>query len=63
MKQTINQKRPKYQERLNVIKLEIDYELMSLYDALRTKDETSKEDSIRRLQQLRNDLSKMSYLK
>ena len=48
----------KRQEKLVVTKLEIDYELMSLYEAIISADDDKKLESIRKLKRLQKDLNR-----
>lgn len=44
------------EKRLPILKMEIDYELVTLYDALTNHDQKQIENSIRKLEQLRKEL-------
>ncbi|WP_243290848.1 hypothetical protein [Bacillus sp. FJAT-47783] len=56
MKQVIrgNQKYDK-QNRLNVVRLELDYELATLFDAMNEKNVEKKKECIKKLERLRNE--------
>ncbi|SEB11482.1 hypothetical protein SAMN05421743_11773 [Thalassobacillus cyri] len=49
-------RRREAEERLPVIRLEIDYELMTLYDAMMEEDEEQIANSKQRLNELRTEL-------
>lgn len=49
-------RRREAEERLPVIRLEIDYELMTLYDAMMEEDEEQIDNSKQRLNELRTEL-------
>lgn len=44
------------EERIPVLRLELDYELATLYEAMKEKDELKKSQSLKRLCQLRREL-------
>ncbi|MCH1623935.1 hypothetical protein [Fredinandcohnia quinoae] len=57
MKQVINVlKRKDGEKRLAVIRLEVDYELATLYDAIIENDETKKTECIQKLEKLRQEM-------
>ena len=43
-------------EYINVLKLELDYELLSLFDAMQQNDDSQKEKSKKRLQEIHVEL-------
>lgn len=45
----------KAQKRLNVLKLELDYELATLFEAMNENDEQKKNDCIKKLEKLRSE--------
>jgi hypothetical protein len=49
--------RQKYEakKRLTVVKLELDYELATLFEAMKENDEQKKKECIRKLEKLRNE--------
>lgn len=47
-------------ERLPVVRMEIDYELMMLHEAMKVDDEEQKEQSKDRLEKLRNELLQLN---
>jgi len=47
-------------ERLPVVRMEIDYELMMLHEAMQQENEEQKEQSINRLEKLRNELLQLN---
>lgn len=49
-----NQKFDK-QKRMNVVRLELDYELATLFDAMEEKNEEKKKQCIKKLEKLRNE--------
>lgn len=57
MKQVMNVlKRKDGEKRLAVIRLEVDYELATLYDAIIENDETKKKECMRKLEKLRQEM-------
>lgn len=44
------------EERIPVLRLELDYELALLYEAIKEKNERKKSQSVKRLNQLRQEL-------
>ncbi|MCM3732320.1 hypothetical protein M3196_11675 [Fictibacillus nanhaiensis] len=60
MKQVMNTlKRTDAERRIPVLKLEIDYELVTLFDALKSKDQKQINDSKRKLERLRLELVRL----
>jgi hypothetical protein len=60
MKQVMNTlKRTDAERRIPVLKLEIDYELATLFDALKLKDQKQINDSKRKLEKLRLELVRL----
>jgi hypothetical protein len=60
MKQVMNTlKRTDAERRIPVLKLEIDYELATLFDALKSKDQKQINDSKRKLERLRLELVRL----
>jgi hypothetical protein len=60
MKQVMNTlKRTDAERRIPVLKLEIDYELATLFDALKLKDQKQINDSKRKLERLRLELVRL----
>ncbi|MBY6036246.1 hypothetical protein KUV80_06260 [Fictibacillus nanhaiensis] len=60
MKQVMNTlKRTDAERRIPVLKLEIDYELATLFDALKAKDQKQINDSKRKLERLRLELVRL----
>ncbi|MFT4416063.1 hypothetical protein ACLM5H_19560 [Fredinandcohnia humi] len=60
MKQVINAlKRIDGEKRLAVLRLEVDYELATLYDAMIENDETKKAECKQKLEKLRQELFKL----
>lgn len=47
-------------ERLPVVRMEIDYELLTLHEAITNKDETQKQQSIEKLEKLRKELLQLN---
>ncbi|QHE52045.1 hypothetical protein [Pontibacillus sp. HMF3514] len=47
-------------ERLPVVRMEIDYELMMLHEAMKNEDEEQKAQSKERLEKLRNELLQLN---
>jgi len=47
-------------ERLPVVRMEIDYELLMLHEAMQTEDEEQQERSKERLEKLRNELLQLN---
>ncbi|WP_240375049.1 hypothetical protein [Bacillus piscicola] len=56
--QTLNQKG--IEKRLSVVRMEIDYELVSLHDAMLAEDLTEKNRCKRRLKKLRNEWNRLT---
>ncbi|SFD83401.1 hypothetical protein SAMN05216238_104304 [Lentibacillus persicus] len=62
MKYVIEDLRKKQEmETLPVVRMEIDYELMTLYDAMQANDKVETIKSKERLKQLRSRLMKLEY--
>ncbi|KZE63359.1 hypothetical protein AWM68_15190 [Fictibacillus phosphorivorans] len=60
MKQVMNTlKRTDAERRIPVLKLEIDYELATLFDALKLKDQKQINESKRKLERLRLELVRL----
>ncbi|MFS0861330.1 hypothetical protein [Fredinandcohnia sp. 179-A 10B2 NHS] len=60
MKQVINTfKRKDGEKRLAVLRLEVDYELATLYDAMIENDEMKKNECKQKLEKLRQELFKL----
>ncbi|WP_010282806.1 hypothetical protein [Bacillus timonensis] len=60
MKQVINDlKRKDGEKRLAVLRMEVDYELATLYDAMIEKDEMKKEECKKKLQKLSQEMIKL----
>ncbi|SDL78335.1 hypothetical protein [Sediminibacillus halophilus] len=53
-------KKREAEEKLPVIKLEIDYELITLYDAMKDNDQRAMEISKQRLNELRREMLALS---
>ncbi|BAH44869.1 conserved hypothetical protein [Brevibacillus brevis NBRC 100599] len=49
-------KRRDSEERIPVLRLELDYELATLYDAMQAKDQSQMKHSTERLKQLRREM-------
>ncbi|WP_026771408.1 hypothetical protein [Sediminibacillus sp. JSM 1682029] len=49
-------KKREAEEKLPAIKLEIDYELITLYDAMKSEDEKAMDNSKQRLNELRREM-------
>jgi len=47
-------------ERLPIVRMEIDYELMMLHEAMKNEDEEQKAQSKERLEKLRNELLQLN---
>lgn len=64
MKQVMNAYRKKSsdKQRLAVLRLELNYELAVLFDALQTENEELKNKSKRKLERIREELIKMEAL-
>ncbi|PLR79220.1 hypothetical protein CU633_01560 [Bacillus sp. V3-13] len=64
MKQLINSTRKKgvEQERTAVLKMEMDYELAILYDAINEKNETKKTECKQKLEHIRQELLRLKAL-
>ncbi|KGX85105.1 hypothetical protein [Pontibacillus marinus] len=61
MKRVIDALREKeVMERLPVVRMEIDYELMMLHEAMKNEDEDQKVQSKERLEKLRNELLQLN---
>ncbi|AXF57877.1 hypothetical protein [Salicibibacter kimchii] len=52
-------KRTDAEERIPVLRLEIDYELVTLHDAMKGNDEEGKNQTKQRLKQLRQELIRL----
>ncbi|THE11152.1 hypothetical protein E1I69_16040 [Bacillus timonensis] len=60
MKQVINDlKRKDGEKRLAVLRLEVDYELATLYDAMIENDEVKKAECKKKLQKLSKEITKL----
>ncbi|MGG3834607.1 MULTISPECIES: hypothetical protein [Geobacillus] len=60
MKKTANSlKRPDGDKRMAVLRLELDYELATLYEAMMENDEEKKKECKRRLEKLRQELMRL----
>lgn len=60
MKQVLNDvKRTEAEKRMPVLRLEVDYELATLYDALQVKDTKKISDCKRKLEKLRQELIRL----
>ncbi|MCC3357624.1 hypothetical protein [Bacillus sp. REN16] len=60
MKQVINDlKRKDGEKRLAVLRLEVDYELATLYDAMNENDEMKKAECKKKLQRLSKEIIKL----
>ncbi|ARP42066.1 MULTISPECIES: hypothetical protein [Geobacillus] len=60
MKKTANsRKRPDGDKRMAVLRLELDYELATLYEAMMENDEEKKKECKRRLEKLRQELMRL----
>ncbi len=60
LKQVINDlKRKDGEKRLAVLRMEVDYELATLYDAMIEKDEMKKEECKKKLQKLSQEMIKL----
>ncbi|QNU26991.1 MULTISPECIES: hypothetical protein [Geobacillus] len=60
MKKTANSlKRPDGDKRMAVLRLELDYELATLYEAMMENDEEKKRECKRRLEKLRQELMRL----
>lgn len=64
MKQVMNtsKKRDVQQQRMNVLKLEMDYELAVLFEAIQTKNTETQTKSKQKLMSIREELMKMKAL-
>ncbi|MEG9296502.1 hypothetical protein V6B33_08565 [Mangrovibacillus sp. Mu-81] len=64
MKQVMNtsKKRDVQQQRLNVLRLEMDYELAVLFEAIQTKNNENQTKSKEKLMNIREELIKMKAL-
>ncbi|KSU62370.1 hypothetical protein AS034_09610 [[Bacillus] enclensis] len=64
MKQVMNtsKKRDVQQQRLNVLRLEMDYELAVLFEAIQTKNKENQSKSKEKLMNIREELIKMKAL-
>ncbi|MDF0725340.1 hypothetical protein PY093_01285 [Cytobacillus sp. S13-E01] len=59
MKQVTNLlKRVDGEKRIAVLRLELDYELATLYDAMKDNDETKKNECIKKLEKIRQEMFK-----
>jgi hypothetical protein len=60
MKQTVKQNQPpESNNRMGVIKLELDYELATLFEAMQENDEAKKTETKRKLERLRKEWIKL----
>ncbi|MFD1735658.1 hypothetical protein ACFSCX_03685 [Bacillus salitolerans] len=60
MKQLVNtNKRTDVEKRIPVLRLEVDYELATLYEALMSKDDQAIRECKRKLEKLRSELMKL----
>ncbi|AEO99438.1 hypothetical protein QQ991_07885 [Weizmannia coagulans] len=64
MKQVISsvKRKPYERKRIAVLRMELDYELATLYEAMEMKDEEQKGKSIKRLEKIREELLKMKAM-
>lgn len=64
MKQVMNtsKKRDVQQQRMNVLRLEMDYELAVLFEAIQTKNTEAQTKSKQKLMSIREELMKMKAL-
>ncbi len=64
MKQEMNisKKRDVQQQRMNVLRLEMDYELAVLFEAIQTKNTETQTKSKQKLMSIREELMKMKAL-
>ena len=64
MKQLINSKQKKSieVERTNVLRLEMDYELATLFDAMKERNDDVKQNCKQRLEKIRSELIKLKAL-
>jgi hypothetical protein len=64
LKQVMNtsKKRDVQQQRLNVLRLEMDYELAVLFEAIQTKNKENQSKSKEKLMNIREELIKMKAL-
>ncbi|WP_018662950.1 hypothetical protein [Heyndrickxia acidiproducens] len=64
MKQMIRttKRKPYEKKRIAVLRMELDYELATLYEAMELKDEELKGKSIKKLQKIREELLKMKAM-
>ncbi|WP_071459304.1 hypothetical protein [Bacillus massilinigeriensis] len=64
MKQLINTTRKKNvdQQKTAVLKLEMDYELATLFDAMKTSDKRQVKESKQKLEKIRQELVKLKAL-
>ncbi|MGR3763706.1 hypothetical protein [Rossellomorea sp. NS-SX7] len=64
LKQVMNtsKKRDVQQQRLNVLRLEMDYELAVLFEAIQTKNKENQTKSKEKLMNIREELMKMKAL-
>ncbi|MGM0750274.1 MAG: hypothetical protein ACQET6_00020 [Bacillota bacterium] len=64
MKQVMNtsKKRDVQQQRMNVLRLEMDYELAVLFEAIQTKNKETQTKSKQKLMSIREELIKMKAL-
>lgn len=60
MKKTVNSlKRTDGEKRMAVLRLELDYELATLYEAMMENDEEKKKECKRKLEKLRQELMRL----
>lgn len=64
MKQVINsKKRQQYEKKeIAVLRLELDYELATLFEAMENKNEETKQKTIKKLEKIREELLKMDAM-
>ncbi len=55
-------RKPYEKKRIAVLRMELDYELATLYEAMELKDEELKGKSIKKLQKIREELLKMKAM-
>ncbi|WP_319638278.1 hypothetical protein, partial [Roseburia faecis] len=55
-------RKPYERKRTAVLRMELDYELATLYEAMEMKDEEQKGKSIKRLEKIREELLKMKAM-
>jgi len=64
LKQVINsKKRQQYEKKkIAVLRLELDYELATLFEAMENKNEETKQKTIKKLEKIREELLKMDAM-